>query len=239
MERAAILRRVLRLLGFFVGAFLLMLVLRQVPVLGRLFQVPLIGFCGAAILLSLVLSRVATAGVDRASLRRKLADLERVDTPHNQGKLGSLLLAGGRAKAAVVPLERAVAGEPESIEWRYRLGLARLESGDAAGAAEELDWVSRRDEEYAYGAAQLAFARALERTGRRSDAYDALERFERNHGPSPESACRRGLLLKRLGRADEAKAVRANVSVLAKRAGMQQKRGATGWVWRAFLARWI
>lgn len=77
----------------------------------------------------------------------------------------------------MTPLERAVAGEPDSIEWRYRLGLARLEAGDAAGAADALAAVSARDEEYAYGAAQLALARALERTGRRSDALDALDRF--------------------------------------------------------------
>ncbi|MFO1009327.1 MAG: tetratricopeptide repeat protein [Planctomycetota bacterium] len=229
----------LRLVAFFFGAFLLMLALRHVPVVGRIFEIPLIGFWGAAILLSLLLSRVASVGVDRASLRRKVADLERVDTPHNQGKLGSLLLAGGRAKAAVTPLERAVAGEPDSIEWRYRLGLARLEAGDAAGAADALAAVSARDEEYAYGAAQLALARALERTGRRSDALDALDRFERNHGPSPESACRRGILLKRLGRPDEARAVLASVAGLASRAGGRQKRGAAGWTWRAFLARFF
>lgn len=76
----------LRLVAFFFGAFLLMLALRHVPVVGRIFEIPLIGFWGAAILLSLLLPlRVASVGVDRASLRRKVADLERVDTPHNQG----------------------------------------------------------------------------------------------------------------------------------------------------------
>ena len=229
----------LKLVGFFLATLVVLVVLREIPVLGRVFEVPILGFWGAAILVALVASRFASAGVARAGVKRKLRELQGVDTPHNLGKRGALLLASGRLRAALEPLRAAVRGEPESLEWRYRLGLAELATGSASAAVEALSEVARRDEEYAYGAVQLALARALEREHRFDDAHDALLVFERNHGASPESACRRGLLLKRLGRRDEARVVLAGVPALTRRAAGKQKEGAAGWYWRALFARWV
>lgn len=228
----------LRLAGFFVATLVVLHLLRMVPFLGRLFDVPLLGFWGAAILVAIVASKLGSVAVDRASVRKRLRAIGHVDTPHNHGKLGSLLLASGRARAAVEPLRKAAEGEPESLEWSYRLGLARLASGDRAGAVEALERVSARDEEYAYGGVQLALASALAGAGRPGDALDAIDRFEKNHAPSPESTYRRGALLKALGRRDEARAAFARVGEIARRAGGHQRRGASGWAFRAFFARW-
>ena len=95
------------------------------------------------------------------------------------------------------------------------------------------------DEEHAYGAVQLRLAQALFESGRSADALRALERFERNHGPNPESAFRRGVVLRALGHADEARSSFQSVADLARQAARFQKSSARGWVWRAFLARWV
>ena len=229
----------LRLALYFVVTFVVLGLLRHVPFVGAIFRIPLLGFWGAAILVALGASKLAAWGVASARLRRQRIELGHVDTPRNNGKLGALLLTAGRARAAITPLERAVQGEPDSLEWRYKLGVARLQSGSAAGAVSDLEQVAARSEEYAYGGVQLALADAHQRTGAHADALAAVERFERNHGPSPESAYRRGLALRALARRDEARRAFAEVGRLASRAGGLQKDGARTWAFKTFWKRWI
>lgn len=229
----------LRLALYFVVTLVVLGLLRHVPFVGALFQVPLLGFWGAAILVALAASKLTAFSVDSARLRRQRTELGHVDTPRNQGKLGALLLVAGRARAAIPPLERAVQGEPDTLEWRYRLGLARLASGSAAGAALELEHVAERAEEYAYGGVQLALADAHQRSGAFAEALAAVATFERNHGPSPESAYRRGRALRALGQREESRRAFAEVGALASRAIGLQKDGARGWAFKAFWARWI
>lgn len=229
----------LRLAVYFVVTLVVLSLLQHVPFVGAIFRVPLLGFWGAAILVALGASKLAAWGIDSARLRRQRRDLGHVDTPRNQGKLGALLLAAGRARAAIAPLERAVQGEPETLEWRYRLGLARLAVGAAAAAALELEQVAERAEEYAYGGVQLALADAHSRSGAPAEALAAVQIFERNHGPSPESAYRRGRALRALGRRDESRAAFAEVGALASRASGLQKDGARRWALKAFGARWL
>ena len=229
----------LRLAGFFVVTLIVLQVLRLIPVVGALFEVPILGFWGAAIVVAVVVSKYGNLAVDRTLLRRKLRTLEHVDTPHNLGKRGSLLLAAGRVRAAIEPLQRAVEGEPESLEWSYRLGLAHLAAGQREGAVGALKRVALEDPEYAYGGVQLALARAFAGTGRKEEALAALECFEANHGASPESAYRRGVLLKALGRRDEARVALAAVGEIVRRAGGHQRRGSRGWAARALFARWF
>jgi len=95
------------------------------------------------------------------------------------------------------------------------------------------------EEEHAYGAVQLRLGEALTRAGQAEAALAAFERFERNHGPSPESAYRSGLALRRLGRTAEAHASFARVSDLAAKAATYQRGANRGWVLRAFLARFV
>jgi hypothetical protein len=230
---------VLRLIGFFLLVLAVMQVLRFVPFFGPIFRVPFLGFWGAAILCSAAASKLASDAVDRRHFRNRAQDLAAVDTPHNQGKLGLLLLSSGKARAAIVPLTRAVAGEPQSAEWSYRLGCALLEARRPSEAEPALERAAHIDEEYAYGAVQLRLAEALHAGGKHAEALAALERFERNHGDNPECAYRRGRVLKALGRRDDAVKSFARVPDLARTSARFQRGAARGWIVRAFLARLV
>src|SRR5207249_3841049 len=107
-------------------------------------------------------------------------------------------------------------------------------AGDPAGAVSALERCVLLEEEHAYGAAQLLLARSLLALGRGTDAVSALERFERNHGPSPESAFRRGAALRSLGRKDEARRALAEVPVLVRQATRYQRGASQWWALRAW-----
>lgn len=228
-----------RLIGFFLVVLLLLHGLRAVPVIGAIFRVPLFGFWITAILLSAVLSKLAAMALDRRKVRQLMRRLGAVDTPHNQGKLGTLLVTQGRFREAREPLERATAGEPDSAEWWYRLGCARIGSRDPVGAVAALERAVAIDEDHAYGAALLRLAEARTQAGEGGPALDTLERFTRTHGPNPESAYRRGRALRALGRSSEARAAFAEVPVLAEQVARYQRRAASAWVARSYLARFL
>lgn len=229
----------LRLVGFFALVFVVLQLLRHVPGVGALFRIPLLGFWGTAILVSAALSWIASRGLATRGLRARTARLGAVDTPHNQGKLGALLQQAGKNRRALEPLERAAAGDPGVAEWPYRLGLALLATGEPERAARSLADAAALDEEHAYGQVLLRLAEAERRAGRPDEALATLERFERNHGPSPEQAYRRGRALAALGRKAEARASWVEAGRLASRAAGFQKRAARGWALRAFLARLV
>jgi len=231
-------RSVLRLAGYFLLVFALLAILRQLPWIGGLFR-GLLGFWIAVILFSAFAARMSQVLIVRRRLQAQMRALEGVDSPHNRGKLGSLLLAHGRARAALPQLERAVAGEPETLEWRYRRGLALAQLGRTHEAERELAAVAEVDEEYGYGSVQLQLARLRLEAGDGEGALAALDRFEANHGPNPESAYRRGLALRKLGRREEARASLRSVSRLARGAAHFQRQQNRGWVLRALLARWV
>lgn len=226
----------LRLAGFFVVTLIVLQLLRHVPVVGRVFDVPLLGFWGAAILVSAVASRFATVAIDRRRMRTRARELGHVDTPHNQGKLGSLLAGEGRHRAAVPHLERAVRGEPGVAEWHYRLGCALLATRRPKEAAGELLEAARLDEEHAYGAVLARLAQARLEGGDAAGSLEAIARRERNHGPDAESAYRRGLAQKNLGRKDEAKRSFAEARDLAASAAPFQRAQARKWALLAFVA---
>jgi len=228
---------VLRLVGFFVLVLILLQVLRHVPILGAIFQVPFLGFWFTAILLSAGLSGVAAWSLDRRRQQALMRQLGAVETPHNLGKLGSLLEHQGRHRSAVPYLERAALGEPESAEWHYRLGCARLGLGELTGALESLRRAAEINAEHAYGAVLLRTAEAETRHGQPERALAELARFERNHGPNPESAYRRGVALRALGEKDQAAAAFAEVGARAREMARYRRKGSARWVMRAFLAR--
>jgi len=228
---------VLQLVGFFLLTFAVLSVLRLIPGLGALFQIPLLGFFLAAILVSALFARLGSAAVDRRRFRRMETQLGAVETPHNQGKLGSLLLAQGRARAAAACLARAVAGEPESLEWHYRYGLALLRSGKPAEAARELGIVAARNEEYAYGEMLLRLAEAQQSAGEPARALETLERHARSQGETPEALYRRGLLLRAQRRGAEGRAALARVGEVAQKRAHYQKRADAKWVLLSWLRR--
>ncbi|MEM9381697.1 MAG: tetratricopeptide repeat protein [Planctomycetota bacterium] len=228
----------LRLLGFFVVVFVLTGVLARMPVVGAVFRIPFLGFWFTAILLSVVLAKVGADAVDHRARRALERSLGSVDTPHHKGKLGALLLSQGRARKAIPLFEDAARGDPGSLEFRYRLGQARLQARqDPRAALADLDAVLGVDEEHGFGDAMLLSADAARRAGDPEDALRRVERFERNHGPSPQSALMRGRLLKGLGRAEDAGRAFDEVGILARAAPAHSASRSWTWPVRALLAR--
>jgi tetratricopeptide (TPR) repeat protein len=208
------------------------------PIVGPIFaRTGILGVWITALLLAWGITRYGEVAVrarrDRAALRR----LEAVDNPHNHGKAGALLLAQGRASKALPHLTQAAEGEPDSAEWSYRLGLACMRLGHKEQAVAALRDCVGLDEEYAYGSAQARLAEALLAVGRAEEALAALERMERNHGPSPESAFRSAGALRALGRREEGTRRLLEVSRLASEAPKFQRSEAQTWVLRAWFAR--
>lgn len=229
----------LRLAGFFGLTLLVLFVLRQIPGVRAVFGIPLVGFWGSAILVSAGLSWVANRAVARRGVRARIRSLGATDTPHNQGKLGSLLQQSGQNRKAIEPLRNAEAGDPGVADWPYRLGSALLATGQADEAAAALRRAATIDEEHAYGGVLLRLAEAETKAGRADEALDVLARFERNHGPSPEQAYRRGVALARAGRKGEARESFAEAQRLAANATGFQKGDARTWAFKALFARLV
>ncbi|MDA1266643.1 MAG: tetratricopeptide repeat protein [Planctomycetota bacterium] len=231
----------LRLVGFFFATIVLLSVFRTVfagvPVLGWIFGTSLLGFWVTAILLSVGLSRLSAEAIDRRKRTNLVRSLGAVETPHNLGKLGSLFVSQGRHARGLPYLDKAVVGEPEVAEWHYRRGLALQHLRRADEALDALDRALVIDDEYGYGAARMAKARCELALGRHGAALDSLTTFERFHGPSPESAYRRGKMLRQLGRRAEASAAFDEVTELARQSARYQRKSSTGWAWRARLAK--
>jgi tetratricopeptide (TPR) repeat protein len=231
----------LRLVGFFLLVFVTLGLARSllggVPIIGALLGMPFVGFWIVAVALSAGASRLAAGALDRRQAQRLVSQLGTVETPHNQGKLGSLLLSQGRARRAIEPLERATAGEPEVAEWHYRLGCALLEVGRKPQALAALDAALVLDEEHAYGETMLRSIELVQSMGEHAQALARLKRYRRNHGPSPESAFRRGQSLAAAGDGKAAREAFDEVQELAGQLAQYQRRGAAAWQLRARLAR--
>jgi len=207
---------VLRLAGYILAVFALIWVLRLVPGLGWLFGVPFLNFFLAALILSALVGWWTSRAVAGRRTRNLLRDFGAVDTPHNQGKLGVLLLANGRASRALPHLERAAEGEADRAEWHYRLGVARLATRDARGAVTALERSITTDSEHAFGVPHLRLAEARLVAGDAQGSLAAAQEYEHGHGPTAESAFRRGLALRALGQRKDARAAFQSVGELAR-----------------------
>ncbi len=229
-----------RLLGFLVLAFVLAGLLRHVPVVGPFFaHTGIFGVWLAALGLSYAATRFGERALVRRRMRAELERLGRVDNAYNQGKAGSLLLARGEVRRALPYLERAAEGEPRSADWHYKLGSALLALGRAREARQALGRALELDPEHAYGAAELRLAQALAADGAGEEALSVLARVERNHGPTPEAAYRRGQVLRSLGRRAEARASFAEVQQLAQSVPAFQRPQARALALRALFLRYL
>lgn len=226
----------LRLLGYFVLVLLIGALLQRLPGIGGLFR-GLFGFYLTLLLVAALGGVVAERWRRRQRLERELARLRQVDTPHNQGKLGALLLAHGRVREAVAPLEVAQAAEPERAEWSYRLAEACERLGDPQAGLRHLERVLALDPDYAYGAVSLAEARLRLALGQPEAALAALRRFELGSGPSPHSACLAARALEALGRGPEARAKIAEVPALYAALPAFRRKQERPWLWRARFGR--
>ena len=238
MDRVARGRRLapLNWILFLVGALFLSSVLRHVPGIGGIFR-GLWGFWIAVLLLSGAFTWISARLLERKRLRSRTLELSHVESPHNLGKLGSLQLAHGRPRLARSALERAVAGEPDSAEWHYRLGSALLACGEAARAGIELERALQLAPEHAYGEVALELGRARQAQGDDSGALAAWEGVERDHGETVRSAYLRGSALAKLGRREAAREAFAQVGRIAQRSPRFSRRGTLRWRALAWLQR--
>ena len=229
----------LQLIGFFFASLIVLQLLRLVPGIGGLFQIPFLGFLLTTVLVSAVFSKVAQEWLERRRERRAEAQFRGVPTPHNQGKLGSLLMARGRAKRALPHLERAHQGEPDHLEWRWQLGRAYAALGRHASARSMLLPALARDEGYAYGDLLLLAAECERKSGHPKGALELLERHERLCGAQPRSLWERGHALRAEGRRQEAAAAFREVGKLT-RTQVKWKRDGDRWLeLRSWLWRWV
>jgi tetratricopeptide (TPR) repeat protein len=226
---------VLRWVGFFVAVIVVLNVLGHIPVVGDIFH-GFLGFWLVAILLSIGAARFADWGMRRRRLANNMRALGHVDTAHNNGKLGVLYANARRSRKALPHLERAAEGEPEVAEWQYRRGTVLLDLRRAEEAVVSLERANAIDPEHAYGAVQLALADAHIQTGHAKAALESLDLFDRNHGPTPESAYWRGVALKKLGRGAEGRAILRSVGGLVQHTAKFHRKQQRAWIWRAWLA---
>lgn len=229
-----------RMLLFFVVVIFCTRLLAGLPVVGAIFRIPFLGYWFTAILLSAVVAKLGADAVDFSARRRLARSLGSVDTPHHKGKLGSLLLSQGRARKAIPLLEQAVEGDPSSLEWRYRLGLARLRGkADPSAALAAFDSVLAEDDHFAFGAVMLLSAEAAFEAGYPDNALLRVERFEREEGPSPTSALLRAKVLKKAGRRSEAHAALDELPGLFKTAPKREASQSWAIRMRALVLRLI
>lgn len=229
----------LQLIGFFLASLLLLQLLRWLPGIGGLFQVPLLGFFLACLIVSWVFSKLAHEWVERRRERRMEAQFQGLSTPHHAGKLGSLLLARGRARRARPHLERAVAGDEHSLEWRWKLAQAHFALRDYASALAAAQAVLDRDADYAYGEPLLLLARCQRRLGKPALTLEWLQRYEQSQGATPSAWYERGRALRALGRKQEARAAFAQVAKASATRVRWQRKDDRVWVLLAQLWRWL
>ncbi|MFT7486059.1 MAG: tetratricopeptide (TPR) repeat protein, partial [Candidatus Paceibacteria bacterium] len=212
-----------RFLGFFLLVFLASFLLRELPFVGGLFRIPLLGFFFSAVVVSALLARLGERMASRRQFAREARELGEVDTPQRRGKLGRLLVVGGRAKEAVPHLQAALDADPDNVEWRYRLGVALLESGQLELAGETLRETARREERHAYGDVLLQLGRTELALGQAPAALTALQRAIQLEGETPQLVYHVGLVHKHLGQREEALASFGRVSELVKQVPNYQK----------------
>ncbi|MHC4261451.1 MAG: tetratricopeptide repeat protein [Planctomycetota bacterium] len=228
----------MRVLFFILGTAAIYRVAAWLPLIGPLVRsVPILGLLGA-FMAAAVLGRLLERQVlDRRRAAAELRELGAVDTPNARGKLGAALLARGRAAEALEHLRVARTGEPQRTEWAYRLGQALVATGEHSAAKNEFEHVIGVDEEYAYGAAMLELSQLRLDADDAEGALVAIERAIRNHGPSPESAYRRGIALRALGRREDAASAFEECEQLARAAPAFQRKEARKWGGKARRAR--
>ncbi len=228
----------LRFILFFAAVLVLTRILAGLPIVGALFGIPFMGFWFTAILLSVAMAKLGSDAMDHRARRNLERSLGAVDTPHHKGKLGALLLSQGRAKKAIPLFEAAVEGDPTSLEWRYRLGMARLQGeADPKAALAAFDSVLGEDDEFGFGAAMLLSAQAAKAAGYPDNALERVRRYELGQGPTPESALLRAELHKSKGDRGASNAALDEIPGLVRLAPKRQASRSWAIRWRALIVR--
>ena len=171
---------------------------------------------------------------------RELADPHRAlrEAHYEAGLVGSVdakralaeqYLARGRYDDAVAIYKDALQGQfNDDTALLYGLARAQFASGDAAGAQASLDALQKADPSFMSGDAHLLYARALEMQGKDLEALEEYKKLVR-YFAGEEARARYGLLLKKLGRNEEAEKMFREILTLIEGAPRRYIRAQREW----------
>ena len=138
-------------------------------------------------------------------------------------------VARGQYGDAVAIYKDALQGQfREDTALLYGLARAQFMSGDAAGTQASLDTLQKADPSYSSGDAHLLYARALELQGKDAEALEEYKKLIR-YCAGEEARARYGLLLKKLGRNEEARSIFEEVLRLLDGAPSRYRRAQKQW----------
>jgi len=177
----------------------------------------------------------AWRGVRRAvdpdrSLRQASATAAVSDTVVAKARLGAELASRGDYAAAAETYRAGLKGIYEH-DPTLLLGLAEAQfaAGDAAGARASLDELIANNADFKSADGYLLRARALEAEGNLAKA-EAEYRAVAAHYPGAEATVRHALLLKKLGRTDEARRTLEEMLKTAELAPRHVRRAQAEWL---------
>jgi hypothetical protein len=138
-------------------------------------------------------------------------------------------MARGRYADARTVYSDALQGQfKDDTALLYGLARAQFLCGDGAATQLSLDAIQAADPNYASADAHLLYARALELQEKDSEALEEYRKLVRYY-PGEEARARFGLLLKKLGRVDEAKPIFQEILHLLDGAPARYRRAQKEW----------
>ena len=156
-------------------------------------------------------------------------ELDTADTVENRRRLAEESLRLGKIEPAITLYKTALTGvHKDDPSLMHGLAKAYFAAGDFVNCTATLDALKAANPKFESGDAHLLYARALEHQGRTDEAlqdYEAVSRYF----AGAEARCRYALLLKQLGRAQEAKALFAEVVRGVDKAAGPFKRAQREW----------
>ena len=163
-------------------------------------------------------------------LRRRMRDLDLVDSAENKRLAAEELYRLGRFGEAVELLDSALVGIHKD-DPALLIGLARAASGagDHAKALAALDHLRESNPDFQSAEAHLIYARSLDGLGRDDEALAELAALVA-YATGEEARCRYGLLLRRHGREAEARQQFKEIVERARRANGRYRRAEREWI---------
>jgi hypothetical protein len=166
-------------------------------------------------------------GRDVRLARERFDDLP---TVQNRFELAQALLASGNAQEAVTHLQACLFGpHDDDTAILQALATSQLAAGDGLAALATLDRLRAAHPKYQSAEAHLVYARALEKTGQLAEA-EGEYRILVDYYPGVEPECRLGMLLRQLGRENEARACFAQVKRQLERAPRNVRDSQRHWL---------
>lgn len=171
-------------------------------------------------------TKIANPNRDLNAARRGVELVGSVDAKR---KLAEEYYLRGDYDDAISLLRGALAGvHSDDPALLFALARALLATNDGAGAQAALDELQAADPKFVSADAHLLYARSLEIQGKDEDALQEYKHLVR-YFPGEEARCRYALLLQKNGKADQARALFAEVVKLTDSAQSHYRRAQREW----------